>query len=433
MTDMKKMEQYLNEICSDVKSEGYEVTDHVWFKQGLGDVILKENEIKKFEVVIDELCTDDYIKSNFPRSYIQNEFQNIILEALQKSGVARSEFIANELGELRSKLKKDIKKLNFIIPISNLRIENNFSIGNVTFKKFDEVKNIIEKISNPDRDKKLQQGLKRRYKYLAPTCAEVNVQGVPIFAQTKAFNQIRLVVNSLKLYNYLDDPIWGLRAEILDPKIRTIFYYEPEESEHDPIKWQISMEWIGSPGSYEITSEKLEFMNKHHFSKIDEILKKSRNNDLETRLLTSIYWFGESLNTPLIKEEDMIYKKKNQKNQNLEYFRLGERLIKLFTALEAILIFDKTDPIIKSILERTPLLYSTDANQRDTCKTNLEKLYEKRSQIVHYGNTGVSQQDLLILTQIVRTIIFALLKMSENREFKNIDNLKDYLNELSVL
>lgn len=399
-------------------------------------VILIENEVKKFDDTIDEFYTDDYIKSNFPRSFIKDEFQYIISEALQIPEGDRPKFIDAQVGDLRSKLKKSIKEFIFIIPISNLKIENNFSVGNVTFKKFDEVKNKINEIINPDEDEKLQEGIESRCEYLENTCAEVVVKGVPIFAQTKAFTQVRFAVNSLKLYNYPDDPIWGLKypddpiwglkGETLRSEIRTTFYYE--DNRPDP-EWKLLSEWI-NPREFELTSERIDSMNKHHFSEIDEILNKTRNNDFETRLLTSIYWFGESLNTSLIEEEDMIYKNKKRKHQNLEYFRLGERLIKLFTALEAILIFDKTDPITDCILKRTPLLITDDPDQINKYRTYLEKLYEKRSQIIHYGNTAVSQQDVLNLTCIVRTIIFALLEIRKIHEFKKGENLKEYLNGL---
>ena len=45
MTDIKKMEQYLVEICSNVKSDRSEELEHMWYKKGLGVAYLNENEI----------------------------------------------------------------------------------------------------------------------------------------------------------------------------------------------------------------------------------------------------------------------------------------------------------------------------------------------------------------------------------------------------
>jgi len=166
-------------------------------------------------------------------------------------------------------------------------------------------------------------------------------------------------------------------------------------------------------------------MRKNGFKQICEILSRSDKNEFEDLLITAIYWFGESTNIPLF-----MNVKRNGKSEKMESFRENERFLKLFIALESLLIFGK-EGITNNISERAAFLLGKNYKERKDIKAEIRDLYKKRSDIVHHGKCkNMTKKDIDILQTIVQKIILHLLKNKNKLNFESIDDFKLYFDKL---
>lgn len=435
MFNIKKTKEYLFELCKEDKEIDRDFLENkmvtFWDRHGIS-IYLDSNGFKLLKKAIEEVRKDELIKFNFLGKYIEDKIKDIISNCSKLSLDERSDFIEDQLNILRSELKKDIKEWVFWIPIVNFQLMNNspLNVGNVKFFTLDQTKGteITDKIKISDEnDKSFKKHIEEIYitPKLDNVFAEVKVRGVREYARENAMNQIRMAINVLRIYSPSNQVNFGIEGEIT-PK----FYRKTFEFTADYEKKVFPLELMGSIHEFWLNENRILFMKNNGFDRLDQMLKSRNPSFFETRILTAIYWFGEAVGTEIF--EKKIYEKRNKPHENLEYFKNGEKYLKLSTALESILTFEQYEPIQLNISERAALLIGTNYNQRKNIKSVLKDLYTVRSRITHDGSVFVSKHDIEDLTYVFRNILFVLLELDNKYKFKTKKDISDYFERLKL-
>ncbi|MCK9151550.1 HEPN domain-containing protein [Methanobacterium alcaliphilum] len=434
MFNIAKTKEYLWEIC---KSD--EIVDNeflknkmltYWYRNGIA-IYLDAKNIKSLRNAINEVRKDETVKFNFLEKHVEDKLKDIISNCHKLPLNERSNLIDNELELFRSELKKEINEWVFWIPIDNLNLltDNPFSVGNVKFFRLDHTKaeEITEKIKiSNTNDERFKTHINNHYinPNIDKIFAEVKVRGVKKYARENGMNQIRMAINVLRLYAHSNQN-FGIRGEIT-PR----FYRKSFEFTADYEKKVFPNELIGSVKEFLLNDNLIEFMKNNGFDRLDLMLKTRKPTFFETRILTAIYWFGEAMGTEIFEKE--IYEQKKKHHENLEYFKIGEKYIKLSTALESILTFEQYEPIKLNIAERTAFIIGKNYRQRKIIINILKELYDVRSNITHNGYVFVSKSDLQELIYVFRNVIIALLELDKKYKFKSKESITDFFDRLKL-
>ena len=422
MFNSQKIIDHLLKISMAIKpatKDSLKELNHWWITEG-SFIKLADAEVEEKKIVIQEIYQDRFIKDNFPVVYIEDRINRLISLSLKLPSEKRSEFFITEIKKLSQDLRKTIKEWTILVPIDNLKLEKKCSIGDVIFYPSDNKKNfnrIIELLTgilkdNPhytEEQKKIiidQQLdiLRKSANDLIVTFAEVKTKGIIEIAQMEAMKKIRMSLNIARLYNLPSDNAnmiyMGICGEVIRPNVRYIMRYESEISNINPI-----FERTGFIFPFEFTENRLKFMMKNGYKDLIDIFTTEKQTDFQKRLLTTIYWYGEAINT-----ETYIDVKENLESKtdfkHLQYFNLNQKFLKLMIALESILIFDENEPITNNIAERTAFLLYDTYEERKDIKNKIKNLYSKRSSIVHHGKSSLSLTELDELNWLVQKTIF---------------------------
>ncbi len=389
-----------------------------WNRNGIL-ISFSEKEHELFKEVADYILDEQYIKENFPVSYIEDKLKDIISEAASKSVNEKKNFIEEKVNALRDDMKNDIKEWIFQIPVENIKIYKDIKIGNVKLFTFNNEKliNTKEKYLKSHASDFMVNNFEN---YLNKVFAEVKVITIKKYAKILAIKEINLALNCLKLFIHQDNASFGINGNFFTNVDRFYLLYS------DFNDWLLSDGYLGQLIPFNLDEESFKFMKQNGFDKLNDLLIK-KNSAYETRILNSIFWFGEALSLYIDIKEDLI---ENKKHENLEHFKFGEKVIKLCTALESILTFDKEEPIRENISERAALILGKEYSDRINIKRNIKRIYDIRSSIVHNGDVFVSKYYVKYLSDVVRYILYKLIDSSGDFYFKSIEEFRDYIDEL---
>lgn len=345
----------------------------------------------------------------------------------------------------------EIFKGRYIIPIENLRINRSFTIGDVNFEIYNNKnKKELEKIAQdillkkPNIDKqKINAAIKYLFifntenkKYTPLTIANVNVNATKKTSQKVVYRKVRLALHILKLLALNEKNIksydnipkhFAIQGELIRSDNISVFGYK-----NDYREFFMSSFWTGYNEIFEITSAMKKEMRKNGWTKLNEILRQNQINQFEKRLLTAIFLYGEALSEEISFFEDVKNDKKSDTIKHLDDYKINNRFLKLFIALEALLIRDNSEPVINNISERSALILYKQYEKRRGTKINMKQLYKKRSGIVHHGNTSLTVQDLETLTKYTRDVILNTIKIIEKTQIKSDENFFDYFEKLKL-
>lgn len=170
------------------------------------------------------------------------------------------------------------------------------------------------------------------------------------------------------------------------------------------------MELVGGHPEYFLKEKTLEFMKEYGFDELNKILKKeSKISKYEERLLTGIYWFGEAVSVITYDNKDLGDGKRANTIENFEFFYRGEKLLKLFIALESVLIFNNNEQITENIAERAAILIFEDYDSLIKLKKRIKRIYDYRNKTTPQGIIYVFKHDLSWITNCVRNILENIL------------------------
>lgn len=426
MFDLEKTKKYLIKICDNFKKIEKEENSVYWWCRGNNTIALDKIDYTCYKNAINEIRKEESVKINFDIKYIEDMVKDILMKCLMETQDKRAACIEHGLNVFNLEIKGEIKKYFFSVPVYNIEIEEGFSIGEVNFYLLDDKKiDEIDALFNIN-DNEFREHIKKDF--IEPNknwhYAESWGRGTEKYAYYLALNKIRMAINILKLYSHEKEPPVGLVGETLTPASRTIFIYSKDKGHP---RWQL----VGSHDKFRVNKRKLEYMYKNDLDELNRILTDPKQTDFETRLLNGIYWFGESVNIPILDEKDKIYVEREKTHENLEYFNLGEKFIKLFISLESVLTDDNERNKTKNISERGSKLLSQDVDIIEEIKSNLKSLYWVRGEIVHRGDAFVSKYELSYLNIQTKTILFRLIELNKKNKFENVKDLIRYINNLS--
>ncbi len=152
------------------------------------------------------------------------------------------------------------------------------------------------------------------------------------------------------------------------------------------------------------------FFSQH--KKLFDLLQK-RDNQLKEKLYKSILWLGKSLRT-----------------ENID-----DSFLQVAIALECLLTKqDKgyyiNPSITYSISETLAFLIGETKEQRIDNLKVIKKMYGERSAIVHSGKSKITINQYYEFFHRVRIGIYKILDLMEEHNFKNIEELYNYIDEL---
>lgn len=431
MFDLNKTEQKLLNCLEAADIAAHENRDDTYFRIKLppGYSFPVNKEINEHITdALDEISRSEPVKTNLPEKYIREEVENILMLVFNQPKDQRNNILNDYLTEFREiikkKLKDEIKDYKFTLHVNRLLLEEDIVIGEVSFYKYDENKG--NEINSDEIEKEYSflrnmMGGPANFLKEGDTYAEVNATGVQDYAYSLALYKMRLALNIIKLFLRPDYCVFGLVGESLDLIYRTsVLVTDSKEP-------RLRRELVGGHPEYFLNKKVLDFMEEHGLNELNNILKKeSKLTEYENRLLTGIYWYGEAVSV-IASDEKVGDGKRTNSIENLEFFNRGEKLLKLFTALESVLIFSDTEQITQNIAERAAMIIAADYENRVNIKKRLIKIYNDRSKTVHQGLTYVSKNDLSWLTDCVRRVLFRLIELKTENEFDNKEELRNYI------
>lgn len=435
-----KLVENLKKICLNTKPlslESLKKHKHskMWMRGGI-TVFLSQEDIKYYYSIIQEILLDPNISRSFSIADIEKEIEGIISRTLKLKEKNRESQLQKEVDNLIKNLNAKIDEWVFILPIENLKLsKRSITIDGIklfTFSKYHyykwlrEYKYILDNnphyTNNTTFKAKAIKNFKDHYlnHLLNETCAKVKVKGTNEGAKQVAIKKIDLVLSCIKLYSYSNDSFYkryfGIRGEIIPSNIRAILSQKEGEHHLNP-----SSERTGYLYPFELDKNRLDFMFKNGFNKLKRILNKKDKSDLDKRLLNTIYWYSKAFDIPEVKQVDDT-RARTSKSEEVEYFNLGDKFLKLTIALECLLIFDKERKAF-NLKTRASYLLTDKKEHRCRLQKYMQKAYATRCNIVHEGSFVVSKRETNEFMNIVQSIIIVLILFKDKWRIKTNEDL----------
>ena len=439
--DKNKLIENLKKICLDTKPLTPNFFKErkfskMWMRKEIS-VFLNQEDLKPYYDILKEIVLDPNIAQNFSLKDIENQVQEVISNVLKlATNELKTNKITEEVDNLIKNLESKIEDWIFILPIENLKlIRRTINIGDVklfTFTKnqyskhLKNYKLILNNNEHYKNNKKFKDDAINNFKkyflnnLINWTCAEVKVKGTNEGAKQVAIKKTDLALSAIKLYNYSNDDFYkryfGIKGEIIPPNNRQIISLKVNQHHLNT-----SLEKIGYMYPFELDKQRLKFMFKNGFKKLALLYNKKKKTDLDQRIINSVYWYSKAFDVPEVKKVD-DGKVKTQPTEEVEYFNLGDKFLKLTIALECLLIFGKENKAY-NLKTRSSYLLEDRKEQRIELQKYMQKAYETRSSIVHEGGYGVSKKETNAFMNYVQSVIIVLIKFKERWRLKTNEDL----------
>jgi hypothetical protein len=390
-----------------------------------------------------EILSDATVLENFSVREVEDELKIIISAAVQIPSQQRQAYIKSAVTTLLSSFVAQLQDYQFVAPISNLKIGRSLKIGDVTFKIFstyqakkwtryfwDTLKNNphYTTVQKKEFVKSVEEHNLKPLK--DSVCGEIICRGKEERAKEVALAKINTALDIIKLYCMVEpgqrESNFGLKGEVLDLCRRSLLQHSLSQKTLVP-----TLELVGPLFPIDIDSKILQWMKKQGLRSLSKILQKKDKSWVERKILLSTYWYSRIFDTPLrrIDEEKILIRRRissARKEEALEYGCVNERLVKAFTALEALFIISEGEPVQNSIAERAALILEKSYQNRRLIKRFLKDMYKFRSDIVHRGFTYVSIGELNELVHVVRASIITILLRKDRLKLDSQEDFNEY-------
>jgi len=402
----------------------------MWMREGI-TIFLSQEDMADYYSILKELLLEPDIARSFSIEDIEKEVELIISRTLKLKEEERELQLQKEVGGLIQNFYTKIDEWTFILPIENLKLRTKaLTIGEVRlfiFSKYQrskwlrEQKYILEHNPHYKDNVKFKRDLTKKFKeqnlnpLLGWTCAKIKIKGTNSGAKQVAIKKADLALSCIKLYSYSNDGFYkryfGIKGEILPPSIRSILSQKDGHHHISP-----SLERTGYLDTFELDTHRLNFMYQNGFNKLKNILNKKNKTNLEQRILNTVYWYSKAFDIPEVKKVD-DKKVPNQESEEVEYFNLGDKFLKLTIALECLLIFGKENKTY-NLKTRSSYLLSDKKDERARIQKYMQKAYDTRCNIVHEGGYIVSKRETDAFMNFVQSVIIVLIKFKDKWKLK---------------
>lgn len=404
----------------------------MWMRKGITVFLSKEDTVYYYNL-LKEIITEKNIAQSFTIADIEKLVREIISEVLKLNTKDDMENkIISEVDNFLQNLQKQIEEWEFIIPIENMDILTcRFTISEVElfkfskyqyFKQLKEYKQILNSnIHYKDNTDFKKSAVKQFRKHnldplLNHTCARIKVKGTHEGAKQLAIKKVDFELSLIKLFGYYNDSsnrmYFGIKGEIIPYNTRIIIGKKTDKKSVHP-----TWETTGYLFEFTLDKKRRDFMKKNGFNTIRKLLAKTNKTDLDLRILNSIYWYSKAYDIPEIKKVD-DKKTTTNKCEEVEYFYLGDKYLKLMIALECLLIFGRENKSF-NIKTRSSYILTDNKQQRKQLQKYAQEAYETRSKIVHEGGYIVSKSETNSLMNYVQSVIIALIKFKKKWKLHN--------------
>lgn len=364
---------------------------------------------KCLHTLVDELFSyKPEIEENYTHKYVKKIFLDFIFDLKHNKEKNKTKIIDSYF----EKIKQDLTKTyDYLVPafIENLHLTFDLEIGKVKFCSYSKDK--YEQIFYENGYKKNKLDMP-----LLSEVAEKNLMNVKCLGycvvrageQEKAQEKANILIEeALSVIRFFDIySSFGLKGDYRFPTLYTTNIYNKNQK---ILHSSMGYKDFNTPCLF--TKERYEELkSKAGLNNIDLILKKEemQRTDLENKLIISIRWFSEMI------------KHKEKSNDNL---------IRLFTALETLLIQNKNEEKKKNLAERLAFITYSEKENRLFVYALVSKMYSIRSELVHEGKTKFKEIDFNVLRSLFQQCIFNIaIRINKYPTLKDwlkiIDNAK---------
>jgi len=352
--------------------------------QGIRDERLRQ--FRKFIEQIEKAC----------KYKVSTDYLTSLLLEYCKSEHNSPNHTVNFSKVLLERLAVDIRDYTIILPISNLSVEIEITLGEVKIVPLSqaEIESWFKPAHNDDSEaKKLlrkSQIEEVQKEHQGGAAAKVNIVAESKAANREAREKVEKALALLRLYcsanfhpevaSYVN--IWGT-SKI--PEFKTFFYREDSGIQiqagilkNTEIFWRIS-------------GEMLIQMNQDGLGRIVQIHQKQNKSEFEKLLLETIWLYSQS---------------------NLKA-NTYEKLLYMLAALEKLLIKDSSEPLQQNISERLAFLIAPTLESRKAVIENLKKIYAIRSSFFHHGKKIENTDSMIIFMQNIWSLLMNLINQSD--------------------
>lgn len=351
------------------------------------------NVFKNIKSLVKMIMSKEIINVNLTENFISETLLNLLENTYQDCDFATSKIKSKELinileNDINSIFEKEYDTFECYVHIDNLKLNRNIEVGNILFFTVSEYDKNLEKI-----DKKFFRK--------GETYALAVIRGLESKVFEKSKCDIQLAINIIKLFL----PVAFCNFNIDGYTINAV--------EMPYILYSNSIKIIGNKITGPIMEninpiEKIE-ANKWGFDVVSNLIKSKYKTEFDERILTSVYWISEA-KTKLNNISNKTSEGDDYENSinNLEFYDIHPVLLDITIALETLLIYDR-EPIDKCIASKVTNLI-TKPKYREYIEEFIIDTYDKRSKIVHTGNTYISKPSLEMLMNLSLSVIFKLIE-----------------------
>lgn len=365
---------------------------------------------KYIDEILSEIMQNQIIQNNFSKNELENDVILILghLDGNNALNMSKKDYAAiyNQLiTKLENKINKIIEtefdEFECYFHIENLKLDNELKIGDVTLfplKSLEKYESLNEKL--------LVNFFKKNEVY-----AKTMVYGSKNYAHTKSQTKIKIVLNMLKLFLHDYECNFNLDGDIIYPKYRSYVFINSNN--------EITRGVSPSSSNFGCNFNKDAIYDEFELYILSSLYNKKPKSEIENRLITSIYWFGEAMSVQF-KHSSKIENKHNDKLENIEFFDAYSKLVYLIISLESLFVYNE-DSKSKAISKKVAALIANPGYEPEIEKF-LSKIYDFRSKIVHSGIIHISNEDINKLIDCTRFAIFEVLYINHSYHDK-INNL----------
>ena len=251
--------------------------------------------------------------------------------------------------------EREIKEIEIWVPISNLLIESEFTIGKVSFKTV--TKPLLDAYL-PRDEEKIRKDLQG---YAA---ASMKLTAEPKRAHQIVFEEAEKALLLLLFFSPVNfEPTRISHCTFLGKShLETINYLIVQNQAIIDYSWSIAD--MSSP-VWQLDTSYISDLKEWGLDKLGELFAKEDRTDLQEELLGSVFQYSKNC---LTKDA-------------------ADKLVHILVGLESIVLKDSNEPIMNNIGERMAALIGQDPASRKAIIANVKKTYALRSSFVHHGQT----------------------------------------------
>jgi hypothetical protein len=375
--------------------------------------------------MVDKLYEIDEIRTNTSYNTVYKKTLLHIQNALQLKADGSSISFTEIYSSLIRHISCERKTYEFIWNVEGVSLSNLHSLdfGNASLFVFNqEYKNYVEAFENKAQEfqKSVKSFLEKNF--INKVCIKCKSYGDREFAETKALNDAQTIINIIRftfcfLYpNY----VYHNRIKINlvpDTMVGRDLFFSINLDDESVTLYGRSRKSVKQ--DYPIDQELINHLKQDLFwDDLLLLLTKNKRTDIEEAILNSIYWIGEAQNewTPQI------------------------AFIKYWTAIEA-LIYNppENEKVTDTVLTGTAIrlvhggYQFTPVEQYWDLRRQIDKLYDKRSKIIHRGVQGrISYQDVTDICKYSTWIILETLFL-RSQGYTNFDQIRSETERLQKI